>query len=706
MKKIFVIVASALILLPGCNRKETNPSQELRISTLQARNIFHDRAVIQGMYSGAEVEIVKCGFEFGQSDAGMETIYAEDFADGRFSCHVADLQTASDYVVSAFVTLADGKTLRGDRVCFTTSRFHIDEPSAPAGSATVLNGKQVLIGERPGSLGNSKLTPADAQNVTVKIAEMGVYYWPEDAGREVARKYVIEEAFANQKSTTDVTEYMVSGLVPGTRYCYVPYIKTGAYYYNNVWTAYSEEVEGDEGSFETMVLVQPSAVTNEGTSITATSFVGTAKLEGDGNDPDVKFGIEVGKTSESFETRVYASSLTNESLRTYVAFVKDLEPVTTYYFRAFAENDVYSAGSSIVKSFKTDERGVPVLDNYVIPYDQRILTFTRSKVVLRAKMLSNGGQDVTSQGFYYGSRPDALEQKVEASGELKSDGTYDYFEAEISGLAQGVVYYKPFAVNASGESVLEELCQISTVVGGGFQYVFDKTLGNVPMYNNMVFSANELSYLELDPIVNGEVTYYMLDRNIGASIPYDKSFYTNVFDTDISCPKLFDAAGYYYQFNRNKPSATPDVKIVSNMGSEPYNWTKTESYFVNPGLKAAEWQVDNCPEGYVMPTSDDFKAIVSAVAQDRQNQTLVNLFPATRFGITGARAPANGNMTASTASSNTVEFWTKNADSDGNTANVVRIKAGPAGTFEVAKANVFTGRPIRCIRKVDTTSVE
>lgn len=709
MKKIHYLLL-ALVFSAACEKDDTlpvSPTQEL--STLQARDIFHDCATLQGVYNPTGETAVSQGFALSLSpidgsNTGTEYLLPT-VQTGRFEFRIEGLERKTDYYVKAFVVRGSGQKSYGNPIVFRTDSVLVNPPGPPTGAVTVVDGKTVTVSQTGSTLGDEELTAADKRYVTVKPGDYGIYYWTAEEGRENARKFALGEPLANLNAISDEVTYRVSGLSPDTEYNYTLYIRTGVYFNGDKWKSFSKEVEGEAGTFHTKPLESPAVTTGTVSDVTPTSLTIAGVLDFNGNDPDARFGIEYGPSRTEFTDKTYAVGLEEES-SDYKVFVKDLQPRTTYYYRAFAENDRAAATGSEVNSFTTDIEGNPVIDEYLLDYDFRVGGFTVNSVVLRAKLLSDGGAALISKGFLYGTSADKLDQKLEIAGEVASDGMYDYFEGRLTDLPEGTVYYKPYAANAHGETLFDKICQIHTAISGGRLYTLDITRGLTPTYKNMVYSDTQLLYYELDPIVSGNTVYYMLDRNLGATMPFDESFYDKAFDTGITHPRLFEATGYYYQFDRAIPSATPDVKVVTNMSSAPWRWTQSEAMYDDPAMNLTGdvWTVDNCPEGYTMATTEDLTAIVNAVEPTPARQTLPNLFRATRFGATGWRAPANGNMT--NGSLVTSEVWCADAGTPKGTgkntgAYIMRIGAPPTGRFSIATATSrFTGRPIRCLRKV------
>ncbi len=709
MKKI-IYISLIFALFAACEKDEVSSGGTLKqeLITLQAKNIFYNSATLQGEYNPQGDRASSQGFALSLSPIEGDNIGTEyiipSVESGKFELRVEGLERKKDYYVKAFIVRSSGEKVYGNNIVFTTDSIVINPPGAPEGEVTVIDGKTLSVSETGTTLGDEEMTSTDKSTATVKPGDYGIYYWTDEQGRENADKFSIGEPLANLNDITDEVVYEVEGLKPNTKYNYVLYIQTGVYYNGGKWKSFSKEVEGTSGTFQTKALETPVVTTGEASDVTPTSSTITGALDFNGFDPEARFGIEYGESSASFDGKAYAEGLEEKSVE-YKVFVKDLQPNKQYYYRAFAENDDFTGYGNDIKSFTTDSEGMPVVDEYLLDYDFRVEKFTVTSVVLRAKLLSDGGSALTSKGFLYGTSATALDTRVEVGSDIQSDGTYDYFETELTALPEGIIYYKPFATNQHGEAVYGEVCQIRTAVDGGLLYVLDTERGQTPAYNNMVLSNTSLTYYELDPIVSGNTVYYMLDRNVGATMPYQESFYDKAFDTDISYPSLFEAAGYYYQFDRPIPSATPDVKVVTNMSSAPWRWTQSESMYDPPmNLTGDVWTVNNCPEGYTMATSEDMTAIINAIEPTVARQTLPNLFKATRFGTTGWRAPANGNMT--NGSLETCDLWLADAGTPKGTgkntgAYILRIQAPPAGTFSIATASTrFTGRPIRCLRKV------
>lgn len=709
MKKIHYLLF-ALAFFTACEKDDTNfvgPAQEL--STLQARDIFYNCATLQGEYNPMGEKVASQGFALSLSpiegsNAGTEYLLQAVQA-GKFELRIDGLERKTDYYVKAFVVRKSGQKIYGNNIIFRTDSVLINPPGAPTGEVTVVDGKTVSVSETGSTLGDEELTAEDRRSTTVKPGDYGIYYWTDEEGRDNARKFSLGEPLSNLNAISDEVVYQVDDLKPDTKYNYVLYIRTGVYFNGDKWKSFSKEVEGVVGSFRTKALETPAVSTGEVSDVTPTSLIIAGVLDFNGYDPDVRFGIEYGLVSTEFTDKKYAVGLEEES-NDYKVFVKGLQPKTKYYYRAFVENDKAGAVGSVVNSFTTDSEGRPVVDEYLLDYDFRVANFTVNTVVLRAKLLSDGGVTLTSKGFLYGTSANAVDRKLEIQEAVASDGMYDYFEGRLTDVPEGVIYYKPFAANEHGETVYGDVCQIHTIVNGGPLYTLNLESALTPSYKNMVYGATQLLYYELDPIVNGNTAYYMLDRNVGATTAYGESYYDKAFDTGNTYPALFEATGYYYQFDRAIPSATPDMKVVTNMSTIPWRWTQSEAMFDDPpmNLKGNVWTVDNCPEGYTMATTEDLTAIVNAVEPTPARQTLPNLFKATRFGTTGWRAPANGNMT--NGSLVTSELWCADAGTPAGTgknvgAYIMRIGASPTGRFSITSASTrFTGRPIRCLRKV------
>lgn len=712
MKKLLYI-ALFLPLLFACKTEELQTEFHEELITLQAKDIFYNCATIQGEYHPANGRAVTQGFIVSTEPLDNEndgTAYILDkVTENKFEYFLSGLEKNTDYYVKAFIEKESHAKVYGNEICFHTESFQLDPPGKPTGVVTPVDGKTVSVQVTGTTLGNENLTDKEKSTITTTPADYGVYVWTKEQGRENAVRYSVGEAFASVNDIKTPMTVDVKGLIPGTEYSYVVFIQNVTNCYGR-YKVYSQEVEQAEiSTFNTPALTSPEVEIGEASGITSTSVTLSAKLVSNGYDPDSEIGINIGTDENNLDRRIVAQESGYKSEMEYSVFVSDLKPSTTYYFKAFTKNGISEVSSAEAGSFVTDVAGKPVLEKYDLDYDYRYEHFTKSSIVLRAKVISDGGSGLTAKGFVYGSTKDNLDKTVEVTSAIESDGVYDYFEVTVSDVAEGMVYYKPYAENAQGKVELDEVCEVMTVIDGGQLYNFDRTKNLTPICDNMYLTDTRLEYLELDPIVTPDAVYYLLDRNLGALRPYTEDNYFKTMD-NVANPDMFEAAGYYYQFDRPVPSATPDLKEISNIGSAPWNWTKEAASFKNPKFNknGDTWMSDVCPEGYEIPTFDDFTAIIKAIEPTKARQTIPNLFSATRFGTTGSRAPANGNMTNKGLNVG-CEFWVKDAgvptDKKGEIlAYCMKIAGAPSGTFISDKTKStcvrYTGRPVRCVRKV------
>ena len=697
-RNLLILLICLLPLLTACQKDETTLDNEgAGLRTLQVKDIFYNKATLQG--ASSLTGITEYGFALSEEtfDIASVTEYPATSLEGNgaFSVNLDDLTRNTQYAVRAFAQKNNGDKLYGNTILFRTDSIIIDPPAPPVGSISIVDGRSVLAVEQAVSLGDDQMTAADRNKAVVKIADCGIYYWPADQSQNEAVRISIGEELANTYGNGDEIEYVLSGLQPDTEYNYCFFIKSGVYYFTTQWASYSQEVTGEISRFKTQKLALPEVSNVDAGNITATSLNAYGMINSNGFDPEVVFGIEYGSSPDALNKTLYATDYDDATLRVYSVFIKGLHADTEYYYRAFAENGAGKAYASSVVQFKTNQVGKPVVKEYFMDYAFRSASYKTNQITLRGNLISDGGEKLEAQGFYWGYSSETLDHQV-AAGSISSDGTYDYFQTVVPNIGSGIIYYKPYARNSFGEVTTNHVCQISTAVDGGYLYRFDMFRKLSPSYNNVYLSNIPAIYFELDPIKTTDGTvYYLLDRNLGANRPYDESFYDRSFLEITTYPDLFDAAGYYYQFDRQFPSITPDVKVATPVDISPYMWSSTPALF-NPSMSMASvWESDVCPEGYDLPTVADIKAIMNAIEPDASKQTLENIFAATRFGVTASRMQGNGNIINTNPNKATCEIWLKDESS------IMRIQAPPRGLFEVVSIpNRYSGRPIRCVRKV------
>ena len=713
--KRYLYYTLAILALWGCTEDEDlgGVSSSAEIITLQAKDVFYDNAVLQGEYTPASAKASALGFVFSEdplTDTNPGTEYlADGVTPGIFSLRVKDLERKSDYYVKAFVEHTSGERVFGREIRFMTDSIMIVAPGKPTGTVTAIAGRTVSVESKASTIGDEALTNTEKKLAAVKLADCGIYYWLEDDVEENAQFYSIGEAVASSYADPKAKiTYTLENLEPNTTYNYRIAIRTLVNFNSGKWFSYGEEVKSDQATFQTAELELPAATTLEAMEITPTSFTAHGMLDDNGKDPLVKYGIVYGTSADNLGNSLYADNLSAGVVKLFSLFIQNLTPSTTYYFSSFAENDAGRAVSSIVKSFTTAAPGVPVLGDYPYEYDFRVKHFSTSSLRLRAKMISDGGDVVTSKGFYWGLTPDAVTNKLEVTAEAALEGMYNAFSAELTSVEGGVVYYKPFAVNSKGEAVTDAVYAARTAINGGKLYCFDASKRLTPTYNNMILSNTDLLYYELDPVTSSTAVYYILDRNIGATMPYGESFYNKSFAQSAEYPELFEAAGYYYQFDRPIPSSTPDMKVTGQITASPHNWTNTASYFTDPEMNETgpTWEQKVCPPGYDLPTQEEMTDILATLQPIEADQTMPKLFKAMRFGATGGRTYANGNLLNNTDPT-ACEIWLKGPHPTGNKEGIImRIKTPPTGTVAFGNANRYSARPVRCIRKEEITTEE
>ena len=181
----------------------------------------------------------------------------------------------------------------------------------------------------------------------------------------------------------------------------------------------------------------------------------------------------------------------------------------------------------------------------------------------------------------------------------------------------------------------------------------------------------------------GTDTYYFLDRNLGASKPFDESNYN--IPPENNQESTWQSIGYYYQFNRTVPSATPDMNVTTSLDSK-YGWKNTDV------AEGTPWENSICPEGYVIPDHTVFEELIKRT----EDTSLDGFFRTLRIGVTGWRTAGSGGFVNSVGSTYS-GLWTNYSKTATGFGYYFYIDGK---TTTVHYSGRFYGLPVRCVRIV------
>lgn len=245
--------------------------------------------------------------------------------------------------------------------------------------------------------------------------------------------------------------------------------------------------------------------------------------------------------------------------------IDDLEPNTTYFFRAFAENKKGIALGNIV-SFSTSVNMPEVVT-------LEVKNITESAATFYGEVTDDGGAEITSRGFYW-SELDATPDNNDRVS-LSGDGLGS-FQKSLSGLKPNTTYYvAAFATSTQGTTTgnvvsftteEEQKVEASTIDYEG------KTYKIIKIGNNW-WMAENLAYLpKVSPASEGSNTtpyYYVYDYN----------------GTSVSAAK-----------------ATDKYKTFGVL----YNWEAAKTA---------------CPPGWHLPSDSEWEQLASFISEDNGGYT-------------------------------------------------------------------------------------
>lgn len=258
-----------------------------------------------------------------------------------------------------------------------------------------------------------------------------------DGGSEIIAKGVVWSTSQNptislSTKTNDGTGTLsytstLSNLNPGTTY----YVR--AYATNAKGTAYGEQKTFSSGA------VAPTLKTLQVTSITSNSASSGGNISSTGGSAVTARGV-VWSTSPNPTISLSTKTSNGTGSGTFASSIYGLEPVTTYYVRAYATNAI---GTSYGDELKfTTQIGLPVVTT------SNITDITSDSAKGGGSITSDGGSEITERGIVWSTSKDptiSLSTKT-----IDGSGTSSFISS-ITGLKPGTTYYvRAYATNAAG----------------------------------------------------------------------------------------------------------------------------------------------------------------------------------------------------------------------------------------------------------------
>ena len=413
------------IFLYACGEKESikGKTNKIPITTNQVTLITSDSAMGGGSIVDDGGEIIKergiC-WSINKNPTVSDSKVASGIGKGAFSVMMKGLSPNTSYNVRVYSISEQGEVY-GNEVNFKTATRR---PSLVTTNISNLTGSKVTIANQILSDGGATIT------------QRGVCWSSSNSTP------TINDSINISTSTTSIYDVNLSTLMANTTYW------LRAYATNSAGTGYSSPTI----SFRTSGPNLPELSTVSVTNITRTTAIASAFVNSNGGALLSNYGICV-STQNTMIPRV-CYWVNGNILGPYSLNINNLNPGTTYYVRAYANNAAGEGSSTVVQAFTT----LPASPPTVVATTSSDVLFTSAS--LFGNVTDDGGSQVLERGFYISdlSTPNISSTKVTAS----SAGTGN-FSVNVSGLQSGkTYYYRAYARNSINTSLSSNTLQFNT----------------------------------------------------------------------------------------------------------------------------------------------------------------------------------------------------------------------------------------------------
>lgn len=334
----------------------------------------------------------------------------QDADNGKFNAVIENLRSEATYYVRAYVKNADGEYIYGEATQYEVPKHEVLEVYTVDSDSITTTGARIW-------------GHVTANNVVVK--ERG-FCWSET---------VAEPTLDNSQrivvTTTDERYNATLNTKDGTTYYYRAYAinERGEVFY------------GEVRQFTTISLSLPTVIANPATNVTETSATVSGGVTGSGNGTVTRYGF-CWSTANAEPTTADSHQDMMGNAEAFSHTLNNLERGTTFYYRAYAENEKGIAYSE-VRQFTTQR-----IVNAPSVSDATISNITQTSFTAASTVTDDGRGTILEKGFCYmegNGTPTTDNGKVLST----ADGTA--VTAVIDGLEAGKTYtVRAFVTNENG----------------------------------------------------------------------------------------------------------------------------------------------------------------------------------------------------------------------------------------------------------------
>lgn len=267
---------------------------------------------------------------------------------GKYTCTLPDLQAGKTYYCRAYAINSEGVAYGESCICKTKT---YSQPNVETLTAEDVTYNQAICSGNILSDGGKKVT------------ECGICY-----------ATISEPTIQNQKNIANATS--------GKYTCTLTDLQDGMTYYYRAYAINSEGIAyGEQHIFKTLAYALPDIQTLTAKDITEHQATCSGNVRSDGGKEITQCGICYSTTHNPTIGNGYVSS----SIRAgnYTCTLRNLQPETTYYYRAFATN---ALGTAYGNEFSFETSPLPIVSFSIIPSGT---TFTQHDIAFRAD-IGNG----------------------------------------------------------------------------------------------------------------------------------------------------------------------------------------------------------------------------------------------------------------------------------------------------------------------------